>query len=1408
MSPKARGSDIISGAKLKPKTMRGAIMDSSAEFQLLFGLLALQNNLISRQQLVAAFSEWIVNKQFPLSELLKQQGSLDQATAQLIHALAERHVEQHGGAVAESLAQLPIPADCREQLATLSDDDLQASLVQHGSLRPAAPQVESIHATLTVAHAPANDSSRFRFLRPHAEGGLGRVSVAFDQELHREVALKEIKERFADDIDSRSRFLREAEITGALEHPGIVPVYGLGQYRDGRPFYAMRMIRGTSLKVAIDKFHERRRGGDFKDEQVEFRRLLHRLVVVCDTLEFAHSRKVLHRDIKPGNIMLGRYGETLIVDWGLAKSLSTPAGGETNPDKPSATADTLSASKVELKQDSVHDTAEHGDSTWQPRGSSGSEPTQMGAAIGTPAFMSPEQAAGRLDRLSPATDVYSIGATLYYLLTGRVPFGETDVGSVLQKVQAGDFEPPRAIRSDIPPALEAICLRAMKIDPAERYESASALGRDLERYLADEPVAAHADTWQGKLSRWSRRHRSWLWAGVMTLGCVCVALAATAMITWYQHSLAQEHLRESLLQRASSLAGLQPDHPIGWRERTLNAMKNAVAIRKGTDLRNVALAALIGEDRTLLREFRTPLEVHSVAISADDRLCSFLSGEKVQFYRMQTGEWAFDVAGFESTPRCQVFLGDTGLLACGLQSGAVEMVDTKNGKIVFELRAPSSAQPLPCLAIAQGPEAGLLTTSDGVSVRVWDYGERKVVVEAACDPVTAPVEAAPAVGPAPAEAAPATGPAPAATDETPRERGSRNKPRTTFGSDTNKPADAIKDAEKRKLIAPPPPPPLSEPEPQKLELSTPPQVPNAPMHISLAVSLSQKRIAFGRPYSALHVWDYRAGTLKRIPDPPCYVQNRPRLAFVGNDQLFIAHDDGFDQTAFPPAPIPPAEAASPAGAGVRQSEKYQFISQPIEPIDPGPTQPLDPGQPLDPMGLPSDVPQFNALDAINRVIATLPGPAEASVSAELQLSVTNDPGQMLALGNVTCQMLHVGKKGQVNEPLVMPIGTLLDVLLLGDQVAVVTREGFVVGLDARSEPLISRWIWLLSPADITATCSASDSTEILFARRGREAQLWRRDAAMHKHVLLASGRSKCFLDWDPQEELLINVPWHMPARKLLMAERKTDWLPTRPGPVDGVEWRGDGQRLFVLSETGLVQAFARADLSPNAAEIAGQEHQLQLGEACRAWSVRLGPDNQLAVLANDGQVGLVRWSDDPVYEFNVGRAGDIIHAMSYSPDGSRLATGDNAAHVVIWSTATGQEIAEFPLDESVNAVEYSGDGKRLYAATSRPELVALDSTTGHQQFVTRLPSPGGQIAIGDQLIACGCLDGMIVICRRKTGEIVAQWKAHAHEVKRLKWSSSGSLITASSYGEVVKWNVTGLRKELAELELDWQDEEK
>ena len=468
----------------------------NADRSLLLGVIALQNNFVDRHQLVSAFDRWVSDKRKALADVLVETKAITPEEKALIEALVERHIAKNGGDPEASLAALSSAGFVAMDLKPVRDDDLQASLGHLArsprAMSPAA--VDPMATMLPSIRQSGSGSSRFRVLRPHARGGLGEVFVASDDELNRTVALKQIRDQYADDLESRARFMVEAEITGALEHPGIVPIYGLGSYADGRPYYAMRFIRGDSLKDALERYHAARKKGGTDGGVLALRGLMGRFIDVCDAIEYAHCRGILHRDLKPGNIMLGRFGETLVVDWGLARTLDM---------KDSSKMESTSIDEGLVQPTTCNTTA-----------------TMMGAAVGTPQYMSPEQAAGRLDILGPCSDVYSLGATLFCVLTGEAPIDGENIGEILQKVQRGDIKSLRDLNPALDRSLTAICYKALAVEPAKRYARAAELAADIQSWLADEPTIALPDTFWSKIGRWTRRNQ-----GMVT------AVAAAAVLT-------------------------------------------------------------------------------------------------------------------------------------------------------------------------------------------------------------------------------------------------------------------------------------------------------------------------------------------------------------------------------------------------------------------------------------------------------------------------------------------------------------------------------------------------------------------------------------------------------------------------------------------------------------------------------------------------------------------------------------------------------------------------------------------------------------------------------------------------------------------------------------------------------------
>ncbi len=361
----------------------------------------------------------------------------------------------------------------------------------------------------------------------HDRGGLGVVYRAVDEKLNRNVAIKFIQPRHARNQNLTERFLQEAEITGRLDHPGVVPVYALGQTDSGQPFYSMRFIRGESLDSQLKRYHETKAELDSADQRLRMRQMLGNLVSVCRTIAYAHTRGIVHRDIKPQNIMLGKYGEALVVDWGLA----LPIGR---------------GSKFRVTDEQ----------TLRPVLTSELYP-DMGE--GTPVYMSPEQAAGQ-DTISPASDIYSLGVTLYKLLTGELAFDGANPIDIRSKIISGEFQPPTIHDTSLPRPLESICLKAMALAPHDRYETATELADDLDSWLAENPVQAHTYSRRERVLRWCRRHLgliAGLTAGLVLLSAgLMIASGLVMRLTKQKIRLQGNAIQALQMAQANQLDGM------------------------------------------------------------------------------------------------------------------------------------------------------------------------------------------------------------------------------------------------------------------------------------------------------------------------------------------------------------------------------------------------------------------------------------------------------------------------------------------------------------------------------------------------------------------------------------------------------------------------------------------------------------------------------------------------------------------------------------------------------------------------------------------------------------------------------------------------------------------------------------
>jgi serine/threonine-protein kinase len=366
--------------------------------------------------------------------------------------------------------------------------------------------VASLRAGSGVGRAGGMEANvtKYQVVGKLGQGGMGQVLKVLDRDLKREVAMKLlISQGGPGGDDTLLRFIEEAQATGQLEHPNIVPVHDLGVDAEGRVYFTLKYVQGDSLKQVLKGRREKlpHEGGPVTYPEIYTPlRMLEILIDICQGVAYAHAKGVIHRDLKPDNVMLGRFGEVLVMDWGLAKVI-----GRMDDD---GAAQSMLVSTSRTEEGSL---------------------TVDGAVAGTPAYMAPEQAMGKVNELDARTDIYSLGALLYEFLSGHAPYRGKSAMDVVEMVCKGPPPPLSAGGigfTPIPRELRAICEKAMAREPRERYQSALALRDDLQAYLENRSVSAAPDTRLQRLGKWSKRNRRMIAAVTTTAAVLLVAGAA------------------------------------------------------------------------------------------------------------------------------------------------------------------------------------------------------------------------------------------------------------------------------------------------------------------------------------------------------------------------------------------------------------------------------------------------------------------------------------------------------------------------------------------------------------------------------------------------------------------------------------------------------------------------------------------------------------------------------------------------------------------------------------------------------------------------------------------------------------------------------------------------------------------
>src|SRR5262245_47470813 len=425
-------------------------------------------------------------------------------------------------------------------------------------------------------------SSRYKLHGEIARGGMGAILKVWDEDLRRNLAMKVIlgkaeptSEGKTPPVDRRllARFLEEAQVTGQLDHPGIVPVHELGLDQDGRVYFTMKLVKGRDLKAIFDLVFEQKEGWSET-------RALGVILRVCEAMAYAHAKGVIHRDLKPANVMVGSFGEVFVMDWGLARVLGRKDTQDIRPrQEGSGGADSVVTT---VKKD--------------VRAPDSDSPllTMEGDVMGTPAYMPPEQARGEIERLSARSDVYSIGAMLYHLLARRPPYVPPQARlSNLELLRLVLHGPPRAlhgINRDVPAELAAICEKAMARDPASRYADTLALAEDLRSYLEHRVVGAYETGAWAETRKWVQRNRPLAASiaaalGILVLGIVAVTLK-NADLSRANATIVTQNLD---LKAKTAEAEAQRANAVREKER---AEKNAEETKLAADFQSKILSDL------------------------------------------------------------------------------------------------------------------------------------------------------------------------------------------------------------------------------------------------------------------------------------------------------------------------------------------------------------------------------------------------------------------------------------------------------------------------------------------------------------------------------------------------------------------------------------------------------------------------------------------------------------------------------------------------------------------------------------------------------------------------------------------------------------------------------------------------
>jgi WD40 repeat protein len=569
-------------------------------------------------------------------------------TCRQFDALIARRARLTAHEAARLEAHLACCVSCRDLARAVKqvDDDFAIAATNASDASEGRAGVERANASpvLHDQRLSVDAQDRYQVTGEVGHGGAGRVLRAVDQVLDRPVAVKEL---LSPSEAMRRRFVREALITARLQHPSIVPVYDAGRLGERSPFYAMKLVSGRPLDQAIAE----------TTTLAQRLALLPTVLAIADAMAYAHSERVVHRDLKPGNVLVGNYGETIVIDWGLAKDLAA--------NEP----DALDAG---------------------PYRAPALDKTVAGAILGTPAYMAPEQAAG--EPVDERADVYALGAIMYHAISGSTPHEGNTLEEVVARVIGGDVRPLAEREPQVPRDLAAIVNKAMAVKSAERYPNAKGLADDLRRFLTGQLVASHSYGTRELLRRWVKRHRAALTVALAAMVVVGV-VGIVSVVRIVRAGTAADHAAVVATEKLADLLTEQGRQELlaGHRTRAAAYLGQALAQSPAPD---VALRSLLGQAMHSLDAQRSSLEGHtaeltSAAFSRDGRRIVTASRDATaKVWDAATGTLVATLSGHGASVDSAAFSPDSSRIVTASIDHTARLWDARTGTALATFEHP------------------------------------------------------------------------------------------------------------------------------------------------------------------------------------------------------------------------------------------------------------------------------------------------------------------------------------------------------------------------------------------------------------------------------------------------------------------------------------------------------------------------------------------------------------------------------------------------------------------------------------------------------------------------------------------------------------------------------------------------